>query len=306
MEASVSAKASERVNPGPSWGYAFISFLERVSPGWFFGFILSIGTLVGMLCMGRQRRHSRDYHEALFGKKPGLRQQFRQFRAFMDALVIKLQAGRGVLPRFEYLAEADKGSFEQLMASGQQAFMGTFHVGYSDMMGCMLKTFDRRISLIRLRVGNSMDTDVLQKLFGDMVRFLWINEPDEFIFRLKQAVDDGETIGIQCDRTEFSSRTDVFEFLGARRRFPTTIYHMANLFKLPVAFAFTGRRSKDGVISVYTSPIYRPVEDRVESLKSAHAHFQGVLSDLERHLQQYPELWFNFLPLNERVEKEQA
>ena len=221
-------------NPGPLWGYRIIALFERWLPSFIFNGLLGAGTFVALFFMKERRRHASDYWQALTGRPPGLLEQFRHFRAFMDGLVLKLKSGRGVYPDFHFNSDAFADEFMELCRSPRQALFGTFHVGHSDMMGCMLKNFDRRISLIRLRVGNSWDTDILESAFAGIVRFLWINNPDEFIFQLKGAVQDGQSIGMQCDRTEFSSKMGAFDFLGTRREFPVTIYHLASLFKLPV------------------------------------------------------------------------
>lgn len=291
-------------NPGPLWGYYVIAFLEKYLPGFIFRWLLGAGTFIGWLVMPTQCRHSRDYLRQVTGRKPGISLQYRHFRAFMDSLVLKLQAGRGKLPEICFAGNAHEESFVALCNSPDPVLFGTFHVGYSDMIGGMLKTFDRRISMVRLRVGNSMDTKVLEKAFDGYVNFLWINDPAEFIFALKDAVQSGSSIALQCDRVTAGSKLGNFDFLGARRIFPMTIYHLAELFRMPVVFAFTGPFTPGQPLEVYTSPVYWPGNNREENRENAKHHFQAVLKRLECHLQNHPELWFNFLPLNEEVHDE--
>ena len=153
--------------------------------------------------------------------------------------------------------------------------------------------------MVRLKVGNSMDTEIMEQVFGDTVKFLWVNQPEEILFSLKEALQKGESIAMQCDRTEFSSRTCKLQFLGEQRNFPMTIFYLAHLFQCPVVFAFTGPLLQPGKVEVYTSPVFHPYSSRKEHLERAKSYYQDVINTLENHLHRYPELWFNFIPLDE-------
>ncbi|WP_162028171.1 MULTISPECIES: hypothetical protein [unclassified Lentimonas] len=287
-------------NPGPSWGYWIIASGEKYLPACIFRTGLNIGIFIAMLFMHQQRRASAAYWTALTGRKPSLFEQFRHFAAFTEGLVMKLRASRQ-LPHFEFAPEAHKSGFLELCASPKSALLGTFHVGYSDMMGCMLSGFDRQIRMVRLRVGNSLDTEKIASTFAGKVGFLWVDNHEEFIFRLKDAIQSGELIGLQCDRLEFASKTDVFDFIGERRAFPMTIYHLAYLFQCPVVFSFTGPLQRSGKIEVYTSPVFHPCESKQANAAASKSHFQAVLDVLQSYLRKNPELWFNFIPLNREV-----
>lgn len=109
----------------------------------------------------------------------------------------------------------------------------------------------------------------------------------------------GGSVALKCDRLEFSAKTDTFEFLGARRVFPFTIYHLALIFDRPVILC-VGLPLDRGRTRVVSSPLFRPTsaDGRLANLTRAHAHFQHFLTQLETELRARPELWFNFTPLN--------
>lgn len=215
----------------------------------------------------------------------------------MDGLVLKLQAGRGKFPRFQFSDTAQREAFENLCRSGKSAIFGTFHVGHSDMMGCMLRDFSRRVCMVRLKVRNSFDTDEMERIFGDTIRILWINDYSEFLFSLKEALQGGESLAIQCDRSEYSSRTVPLKFFGESRQFPMTIYYLSHMFQCPVVFSFTGPLEDSGRISVTTSEVFEPLESRNDHLHAGALHYQQVVDSLEKHLTRHPELWFNFIPM---------
>lgn len=286
-------------NPGPSWGYAFLLWAERWWPGWFFRPMLMAGTWVGFAFMPAQRAHSRAYLAVGLGRPPRLLELWRHFFAFAESLMLKLRAGRGVPVRC-VLEPENEAAFEALLQSGRPALFGTFHFGGSDLLGYLLGAHGRRVSIIRLRVGNSGDTERLGRRFAGQVSFLWVNDPANLLFDLKAAIEAGESLALKCDRLEFSAKTEPFHFLGARRLFPFTIYHLALLFDRPVVFCVAVPGVARDELRVLASPIFTPdpAAGREANTQAARHHFQGVLLQLETLVRRHPLLWFNFLPLN--------
>lgn len=287
-------------NPGPTWGYAFLLRLQRIAPRWLLRPVLTLGTWVAVAAMPVQRGHSRAFLELIRGGPVGLAAVWGHFRDYLDTLLLRLSVASGAPVRCT-LDSGNAEAFEALMQSGEPALFGTFHYGHSDLLGFLLATRGRRVAMVRLRVGNSADTRMLEEQFAGAVSFIWVNDPDNLLFALKSAIERGESIAMQCDRL-FSAKTEGFEFLGARRLFPFTIYHLAVLFGRPVMFCF-GLPDGNGGTRVLPSPLFRPdpAVDRNANLARGRVHFQAVLARLETLVRQHPTLWFNFLPLNPAV-----
>lgn len=289
-------------NPGPGWGFAFLLWAEKWWPRWVFRPLLMTGTWVAVASMPAQRAHSRAYLEVVLGRSPRWVDVWRHFFAFTDLLMMNLKTGCGA-PINCRLAPDNRDAFEQLLQSSQPALFGTFHFGCSDLLGYLLSAHGRRVSIIRLQVGNSADTRLLGQRFAGKVSFLWVNNPATLLFDLKQAIESGSSLALKCDRLEYTAKTASFHFLGGNRIFPFTIYHLAVLFEKPVAFcvAVPGQTSRD--IDVFASPVFypNPAISRDENLQIAHRHFQAVLNALETKVREHPFFWFNFLPLNPLV-----
>jgi len=285
-------------NAGPNWGMAFLTRAQRVVPRWLLWPGLAVGTWVAVARMPAQRAHSRAYLTLLHGRPAGLLEVWRHFFSFLDFLLLRLRIASGVDAKCA-LDPENAADFEALMASGESAFFGTFHFGHSDLLGFLLPTRGRKVAMIRLRMANARDTEMFARQFGGAVSFIWVNEPESLLFALKGAVEAGDSIAMQCDRLEFTAKTDVFDFLGARRVFPFTIYHLAILFGKPVMFC-VGLPDGAGGTRIIASPLFRPdaTLGRAENLVRAHDHFQRVLARLETLVRQHPLLWFNFHPLN--------
>jgi len=284
-------------NPGPNWGFQFLRRCDEILPEFIFRPLRKLGTAVAIVCMPSQRGYSREYLTVLHGRAPRWSEVFRQFWAFEEFLMLRFRVARGVPHRGELAPDAD--GFHQLLATGEPALLGTFHFGHSDLTGFLLgRQEHRRVYMIRQRVGNSHDTEILGAEFAEWVSFIWVNEAENLLFALKDAIDAGGSVALKCDRLEFSAKTEAFNFLGARRLFPFTIYHLALIFRRPVVLC-VGRPAGPGLSTVHSSPLFVPdAAGKAANLARARVHFQEFLTRLEAMLRAEPELWFNFLPLN--------
>ena len=290
-----------RRNPGPSWGFRVILALDRLVPEAIFRPIRQLGAWGAVALMPEERRHSREYLTAVLGRPPRWIDVYRQFSAFTETLMLKLRVANGRYLQARWAPGPD--DFRQTLTKGEQALLGSLHLGHSDLTGFVFsQRMKHRIAMVRERRGNAADVDRLLAHFGGWVAMIWVNESENLLFALKNAIADGRSIVMKCDRFEYTAKTEAFDFLGARRRFPTTIYHLGLIFHLPVlhAFAVPGAR---GETVVYSSPTWRanPEQSRADNLKLAHDHFQAFLSLVETVLREQPYHWFNFLPLNPEV-----
>jgi predicted LPLAT superfamily acyltransferase len=298
MIASAATHPAPARNPGPSWGYRFLQICDRIVPEMIFRPARMVGTWIALVNMPAQRRHSRDYLRVMISREPTHREVFRHFFAFEEVLMLKLRVAGGH-PHRGVLAD-DATDFRRFIDSGEAALLGTFHLGHSDLIGFLLGGGEkRRVSMIRQRVGNSRDTEQLGALFADWISFIWVNETENLLFALKDAVAAGDSIALKCDRVEFSARAATFRFLGARRRFPFTIYNLALIFNRPVLLAL-GVPGRPGESIVHGSPRWMPdpALDREQNLARARDHFQGFLERVEALLRANPYWWFNFIELN--------
>jgi predicted LPLAT superfamily acyltransferase len=293
---SMGASAAATRNPGPRWGYAFMRGVQACLPRPVYRLLLGVGAWVAWLVMPTRRRHSRDYLRTVLARAPRWREEWRHFFAFAEFLVLRLSAARG----HEFTTCRGEAEFTALMASGEPALMGTFHFGHSDMVGFLLGRYRRTLNMVRLRVGNSSDLRALERQFGEWVRFIWVNEPSELLFALKDSLQGDALVGLQCDRPEHSAKLEPFEFLGARRLFPFTIYHLAVLFDRPVIFSLAVPQDDGRGTMIHHGALFRPLPQlkRAVNLERARAHFQAELRSLEQELRARPWLWFNFQPLN--------
>jgi predicted LPLAT superfamily acyltransferase len=284
-------------NPGPSWGYRFLRLADRVLPEVLFRPLRSTGTWIAVAALPAQRRASRAYLGTVLGRAATVADVHRHFFAVCEALILRLRVANGRPHRC--VLEEGAQDFAAWLASERPALLGTFHIGNSDLTGFMLVGQEnRRVRLVRLRVGNSHDTDALAARFGERLKFVWVNDPGDLLFALKDAGSSGDAVALQCDRPDHSARKETFDFLGSKRVFPFTIYHLALIFGRPVLLTF-GEPAGPGWSLVRASPAFEPRkgEPREAALGRARAHFQAFLARVEDHLRAHPFQWLNFHPL---------
>lgn len=285
-------------NVGPGWGMAASLALDRYLPEPVFKIVRAVAAWVIVASLPIQRKHSRDYLRLVLQREPTWADLYRHFRAFGEMCMLRLRFARGYPQRG--VLSPDSTDFMDFLHSGDQAMLGTFHLGHSDLVGFLFGTQEqRRIFMIRHRVANSRDTDELARAYGKWVSYIWVNDGENLVFALKDAIAAGGSIALKCDRLYFSAKTESFDFLGARRIFPFTLYHLALIFKLPVILSI-GVPGKPGETVIHSAPRWDPDPElsRKENLERAQAHFQAFLARIERVLRANPYLWFNFVEMN--------
>jgi predicted LPLAT superfamily acyltransferase len=296
MDVTVSKAPVKMRNPGPDWGYAFLRRADRWLPSIIFEPGLRVGAGIAAVVMREERRNSGNYLSLVLGRPATRREIWRHFFAFTRMFILRLRVAEGQPHFCRPLPTCEE--FMALMASDRPALLGTFHFGNSDLLGFFLREFRREIFMIRLQMTNSADTDHLGARFAPWVKFIWVNQTENLLFALKQAAQSGASIALKCDRPEHSAKLEAFDFLGAKRLFPVTIYHLALLFRRPVVFCVSAPGDAQESL-LHASPVFEPDGgEKTENLARAHVHFQSFLTSVETLLCANPMLWFNFTPLN--------
>ncbi|MFA5258054.1 MAG: hypothetical protein WC360_07885 [Opitutales bacterium] len=258
--------------------------------------LVNIGALIAMLCMKRQREASFEYLRTITGREPTWRDQWKHFASFAQSLITRLIAGKQKNVRLIH-PSGHGDQFMELVRSGAQVLYGTFHIGCPDLLGFSLADGYCPISMIRLKVGNSHDVERFTRHYKGLgLNLIWVNNPQDVIFGINAAIRRKDSIAMQCDRVDYSSRNESFLFIGARRIFPFTIYHLSAIYRLPVAFCVSFN-TPEGIVTHAPAP-FHPEGTKKEVLRKGKKHFQQVLREVETLLTDYPYQWFNFDCLN--------
>jgi len=282
-----------------AWSTAALRAAYRVLPSALLDFLTGLGVWIAVLAFPGPRRNSRRYLSAVLGRPPLLREIWRHYREFTRMHILRLNVAAGQ----PHICRSTPGcdDFSALMASQRPALLGSFHIGDSDLLGFFLGQFHRHIYMVRFRLGDPNFLRQLATQCSAWVTFIWVNETGNLLFALKDALVSGGTVAMKCDRVAHSSKLEAFQFLGAQRQFPFTIYHLGMMFQRPVTFCVS-IPSGPNASEVRGFPVFEPNSDsKASNLQRARDHFQRVLSEIEILLRSHPYLWFNFAPLNPEV-----
>ena len=270
-------------------------------PGWFNRAGMDVGTSIAWATLPWQRAYSRQYLRLVLGREPSAREVWRHFRAYTEFFVQRLRICVGAEPAIRF-APGEGDELRAWITAGRAALYGTMHVGHSDLLGFLMATLGGRVHMVRKKVGNSDDVGWLAKRYAGGVEFIWINDWSKLVLAMNDALRAGCSLAMQCDRPEYSSKLEGFDFLGARRLFPFTIYHLAIMHGLPVGMSYATAAEEDAEAVVVHMPLMfhpRPGhEHRAENFAAARAHFQAFLARIEGQLRRTPYVWFNFTPMN--------
>ena len=287
-------------NPGPPGGYHFIGWSIERMPHWFNDTGMRVGTTLALWTMPRQRAASREYLRLALGREPTRDEIWRHFYAFTEYLILRMKVCQGMDTEVAF-APGHGDEVRAWVGHGKPALYGTMHVGRSDLVGFFLCNLGARVHMIRKQLSNSEDTRRLARRFERSVTFIWINDWSKMILAMNDALREGRSLAMQCDRPEYSSKRADFEFFGARRVFPFTIYHLAIMHRMPVILSYAVPDPADGARTiVYMPAMFLPREEasREENFAMAKAHYQAFLHEVEALLRKNPSLWFNFTPMN--------
>jgi len=285
-----------RRNPGPSWGFGLMRFVDRWFPEPVSRFARHLGATIAVPLLPERARASREYLDLVLDRPATWWDVRRHFIEFADFLALRFRTARGKAHHC-HLDPDYAGDFLERVTSPELLLFGTFHLGHSDLLGFWLTDFDRSVRMVRVRMGNSDDIKWLHDRYAGNVEFIWTDDSADIPFSIRDALDAGHSIAIQCDRAAYSSKTGVFEFLGSKVVFPVTIYHLSLIFRLPVVLAF-GLDDGSGGTRVVSLPAYVPgPSDHASELTRAHQHFQSAVDVIEGIVRAEPYQWFNFEPL---------
>ena len=294
------AVTAER-NPGPDGSYLLIGWSLRHMPGWFNRMGMDVGTWIAWATLPRQRVSSREYLRLVLDREPATREVWNHFHAYTQYLIVRLSICEGELAQVRF-APGHGDELRAWLAAGRATLYGTMHVGHSDLLGFLLGNLGGRAHMVRKKVGNSDDIDRLASRYAGSVSFIWINDWSRLILAMNDALRSGCSLAMQCDRFEYSSKREGFDFFGRRLLFPFTIYHLAIMHELPVTLSYAVAEDDDPEsIVVHMPAMFHPQkghERRVENFAAAREHFQGFLAMIEAQLRRTPYLWFNFTPMN--------
>jgi predicted LPLAT superfamily acyltransferase len=242
----------------------------------------------------RARRASVAYLRRVLGRRPTVRDRFRQVMAFATTIHDRVYL---LNDRFELFDITVDG--EELMRQRVRARRGAF------LVGAHLGSFEVTPAIGRRQPGLKVAMVVYEANARKINALLAAINPGltaatvalgsaEAMLKVRALLDEGVFVGMLADRTPGGEATEVVQFLGAGAKFPLGPMRLAALLQRPVIL----------MLGLYCGGnryrvVFEEIADfsgvgRAERGAAIRAAVVAYAGRLERYCREYPYNWFNF------------
>lgn len=262
------------------------------------------GIVLYFFLFGRSARRSAwQYQQRLadWSQRPELHptgwRVFRQFMAFADALLDKLDVWNGKLGLDQIEIVDDAHLRDQLRGERGQMLVGA-HLGNLEVCRALAELGEKITMNVLVHTKHA---ERFNRLLGEAgatnLRLVQVSELDPAIMlQLSQRLDRGEWLAIAGDRIPLhGGRNARVDFLGHSAAFPQGPWLLAGLLKCPINLIFCLKDA--GAYRVILEPFAAAIEWRRSDRQQVIAQWTQRYADrLAHYCLQAPQQWFNFYP----------
>lgn len=232
-----------------------------------------------------------------------LRHEYSATKSFLKTFSNYAIFGQVVLDRFALLAGADirfkvdiygREHFDNLTNSQSGFMIAGSHTGNFEIAGYLFKQDKKSINSIYFG-GESVQLQQkrMNLLSTNNINLIPVLPDMSHLFKIKQALDNGEIVSMPCDRLFGSAKHITCKFLGKDANFPLGAFITAAQLNVKMVALFVMKDSMHHY-SVYVKPI-KIVETTTNSNRTkAEMLAKQYVTELEHIINKYPEQWFNY------------
>ena len=262
------------------------------------------GIVLYFFLFGRSARRSAwQYQQRLadWAARPDLRptrwRVFKQFMAFADALLDKLDVWNGKLG-LEQIEIVDNAQLRsQLRGERGQMLVGA-HLGNLEVCRALAELGEKVTMNVLVHTKHA---ERFNRLLGEAgatnLRLIQVSELDPAIMlQLSQRLDRGEWLAIAGDRVPLhGGRNARVDFLGHSAAFPQGPWLLAGLLKCPInlIFCLKGAAGYRVILEPFADAIEWRRSDRQQVIAQCTQRYADRLA---HYCLQAPQQWFNFYP----------
>lgn len=242
-------------------------------------------------------RSAKPYLQHRFPQDSGIKRYFRSFKytyIFGQFLIDQAYFGFVGENKFKFIFER-KEEIVQLTQDQPVIFLMS-HLGYWEISIAASECLKKQVSIL---VDQSVDKNKRQSFYD--------RRKDDFGFKFISAVDDyggmieavnallrKEIVGVTGDRAE-KWRCASTIFMGDNAKFPIIAQQLALATNAPIIALFTYGKPKMEIhiewVDVSSSALNDATLNKEQKIEKMLSLYAGAL---EKHLERYPYLWFNF------------
>lgn len=242
----------------------------------------------------RARRASMAYLRRVLGRRPTVKDRFRQVMAFATTIHDRVYLLHDRFELFDITVQGEELMQERVRA-GRGGFLVGAHLGSFEVTRALgRRQPDLRVAMVAYE-GNARKINAMMAAINPALADGTVGlGTAEAMLRVRGLLDEGAFVGMLGDRTPGGEPTEVVEFLGGGAKFPLGPMRLAALLQRRVIlmlgiycggnryrvvfeeiadFAGVGRRERDGAI------------------REAVGRY---VARLEEYCREHPYNWFNF------------
>jgi len=181
------------------------------------------------------------------------------------------------------------------MSQGKGVILLGSHVGSFEVLRCLaLRHKQLPLKILMYRDHNAMITRVLDELNPDVAASVINLAEPTALFKMKEALERGELIGMLGDRVLEGEKKISCHLLGEAVNFPAGPFTLAEILGVPV-IGFFGIYTGGNRYEIHHTLLYdgqkKTAEQRAVMVKRSTQAYVDTIEDM---LQRFPYNWFNF------------
>jgi predicted LPLAT superfamily acyltransferase len=243
----------------------------------------------------RQVAASRQFLTRVWKRQPRLPEVFAHYMTF----------ARMVLDRVYWLSAEDHGiavrvhgldAIEAALAGGRSGILvlGSHLGSFEALRGAGNRVCGRRIRPLMYVANARKVQQVLDAINPDLTRDVIFAGRPGTMLEIREAIEQGDIVGILADRSPFDERSVRVPFMGQPAPFPVGAYRLAALLDAPVVFSCAVLEGQGYQIFFERMAENERGMARAEREQWIVAQATHFARHLERYAIAFPLNWFNF------------
>lgn len=280
---------------GNKLGYSIFHFvLRNIGLNWAYGILIFIIPYYVILRPDIYRR-SKPYLQRRFPDDFFLKRYFRLFKyIFVFGQTLIDQFYFGFVGESKFKLEFDREAEILDLLNKRPVIFLMSHVGFWEVSMAGSVKFNKKMNVM---VNKDFDKDK-RKSFYDIQghNFNLINVSDNYggMIEATNALLRSEVVGVTGDRAE-QWRSKSISFFGSPAKFPTIAQQLAVATGASVIALFTSKKEKSKIHFRWKDISTEVLSDeKLSKEEKIQRMLEIYAEELEKHLQNYPYLWFNF------------
>jgi predicted LPLAT superfamily acyltransferase len=227
------------------------------------------------------------------------RQGYSRLKASWHTIANHYVFGAVVMDKFaSYAGRKFKITVENMDIFRKYAFsdkgfvMLTAHVGNGEICGYSLKAPKRMNVLAYGGEAETISQSRSRILTSNNIRLIPTDDDMEYLFVIRNALDDGEILSLHADRVYGSSKTVSARLLGSSADLPVGPFAVSLMGEVPALTVFAVKKSLNSY-KIFIENVDGGAADAPMNERAA-AMAQSYCNNLGKVLRQHPNQWFNY------------